>query len=318
MMARVFLPMWLISWAVLLPITGVNTRVGANDGLNLLIFGNIEPDKQARYWAHLVLAYVFTFWIFHNIRLEMTHYVTTRQQYLINPVHAKSVQANTLLVTGIPVRYLTPAALHTLFKDLPGGVKRIWINRNLRELPDVFDRRLAACGKLEGAETKLLAAAAKLQLKAGGAVKDAEGRGAPSGVPPADRPTHKLGFLGLLGEKVDTIDWARSEIAACNTLLAEGRREMTLELSDPNQTPLEDEDGFARHDDDNADAEEAVEDAKQGKKSKADKKKGYPAISSAFITFNRQIAAHMAQDMLLHHEPYRMSPYFYSLTPYVR
>jgi hypothetical protein len=43
----------------------------------------------------------------------------------------------------IPTRYLSRAALHGLFKDLPWGMKRIWVNRNLRTLPDVYDRRMA-------------------------------------------------------------------------------------------------------------------------------------------------------------------------------
>ncbi|KAJ6588857.1 hypothetical protein B0H19DRAFT_1101507 [Mycena capillaripes] len=314
MMARIFFPIWIISWAILLPITSVNTHVDNNTKLDLFIIGNVQPDKQVRYWAHLVLAWVFTFWVFYNIRYEMKHFVTTRQQFLINPVHAKSVQANTVLVTGIPTRYLSPMALHGLFKDLPGGVKRIWVNRNMRALPDVYDRRMAACGKLESAETKLLAIAAKAHLKAaGGAAKDAEGRGGVPQVAQADRPTHKLGFLGLFGEKVDSIDWARKEIAACNKLLAEGRRAMVREMSDPNETPAEeDEHGFARHDGDDADAEQVVEAKKEGKSSKNE---GYPAISSAFITFNRQIAAHMAENILLHHEPYRMAEKYTEVSP---
>jgi hypothetical protein len=163
-------------------------------------------------------------------------------------------------------------------------------------------------GKLEGAETKLLSIAAKAHLKAGGAAKDAEGRGGVPVVPKEDRPTHKLGFLGLFGEKVDSIEWARGEIAACNKLLAEGRRAMVKEMSDPNQTPEEDEHGFATHEGDNADAGEVVEEEqKGGAKGKKDvKHQGYPAISSAFVTFNRQIAAHMAENILIHHEPYRM------------
>jgi hypothetical protein len=317
MMARVFLPIWVLSWAILIPVTSIGTSVNNSTKLDRFIMGNVEPDKQVRLWAHLALAYVFTFWVFYNIRLEMTHFVTTRQQFLINPVHAKSVQANTVLVTGIPARYLTPAALHNLFKDLPGGVKRIWINRNLRTLPDVYDRRLAACAKLESAETKLLSIAAKKHLKAGGAAgKDAEGRGGVPEVAREERPTHKLGFLGLLGEKVDSIDWARGEIAACNKLLRQGQRAMAKEMSDPNQTPAEeDEDGFARHEGDDADAEGQV-DAQKGKPSKEAKEaekistQGYPAISSAFITFNRQIAAHMSENILLHHEPYRMGTSF--------
>ncbi|KAJ7754438.1 hypothetical protein B0H16DRAFT_744297 [Mycena metata] len=315
MMARVFFPIWIISWVILLPITSVGTHVGNNTKLDLFVMGNVESDKQTRYWAHLVLAWAFTGWVFYNIRAEMTHFVITRQQFLINPVHAKSVQASTVLVTGIPTRYLTPAALHEMFKDLPGGVKRIWINRNLRALPDVFDRRMAACAKLESAETKLLSIAAKQHLKSGGASKDPEGRGGVPEVAEADRPTHKLGFLGLFGEKVDSINWARGEIAACNKLLKEGRREMTRDLRDPNQTPATpDADGFATHEGDDADAETEVEAAKEGKVAKG-KNDGYPAISSAFITFNRQIAAHMVENLLLHHEPYRMASKYTEVSP---
>ncbi|KAJ6488018.1 hypothetical protein C8R45DRAFT_902598 [Mycena sanguinolenta] len=319
MMARVFLPMWIISWAVLLPLTSVGTSVNPpGTGLDRFIMGNISPAQQTRTWAHLALVWVFTFWIFYNIRLEMNHFVTTRQQFLVSPVHAKSVQANTVLITGIPARYLNPAALHAMFKDLPGGVKRIWVNRNLRTLPDIYDRRMAACGKLESAETKLLSIAAKAHLKAAanGAGKDPEGRGGAPVVPQEDRPTHKLGFLGLFGEKVDSIDWARKEIAVCNKLLAEGRRAVMKEMSDPNQTPEEDEDGFAVHEGDNEDAEQAVEERKEGKKGKKDvATQGYPAVSSAFITFNRQIAAHMAENILLHHEPYRMAEKYTEVSP---
>jgi hypothetical protein len=59
----------------------------------------------------------------------MAHFITTRQIHLIEPAHAKSTQANTILVTGVPNKYLTQENLHHLFKDLPGGVKKIWINR---------------------------------------------------------------------------------------------------------------------------------------------------------------------------------------------
>ena len=120
----------------------------------------------------------------------MGHFVITRQHHLIDSVHSKSVQASTLLVTGIPARYLNQDALRRVFGSLPGGVKKIWINRqaikaphydinlslvrNLNHLPDVYDRRLQACNKLEAAETKLLRAAVKLradQLKEAGELK---------------------------------------------------------------------------------------------------------------------------------------------------
>ncbi|KAJ6595663.1 hypothetical protein DFH09DRAFT_1135267 [Mycena vulgaris] len=313
MMTRVFLPIWLVSWAILLPVTSINTRVGTNSKLDLFMIGNVQSDQEIRYWAHLALTYSSTIWVFYNIRLEMTHFVTMRHQFLVTAVHAKSVQANTVLITGIPARSLTLAALHTLFKDLPGGVKRIWINRNLRTLPGVYDRRLAACEKLEAAETSLLSRAAKQHFKARKSRKSAEGgEGAPE-IVHADRPTHRLGFLGLLGQKVDSIDWARKEIVACNKLLAQGRRAMAREISDPSQPPVEEAaDGFAPYEGDDTDVEAQVEVGSKGGKTA---NQGYPVVSSAFITFNRQIAAHMAENILLHHEPYCMAEKYTEVSP---
>jgi calcium permeable stress-gated cation channel len=60
MMVKILLPVWFLSWAVLLPVTSVKTQVGQNTGLNLFIFGNISSDKQPRYAAHLVVVYLIT------------------------------------------------------------------------------------------------------------------------------------------------------------------------------------------------------------------------------------------------------------------
>jgi calcium permeable stress-gated cation channel len=59
----------------------------------------------------------------------MRHFITVRQLHLINPAHSKSVQANTILVTGIPARYLSVAALSELYSHLPGGIVKVWLNR---------------------------------------------------------------------------------------------------------------------------------------------------------------------------------------------
>lgn len=386
MMVKILLPIWFISWAVLIPVTTVNTSVPCKDNLDKLTYGNIGPNQQARYAAHLILAWFFTcesgstfmtthllwieltlglVWIFYNIQNEMRHFIITRQQHLIEPNHAKSLQANTILITGVPVRYLNQRSLLKLFEDLPGGVKKIWINRNLKELPDLYDRRLAACKKLESAETALLRTAAKLrskeQSKKGGkaaaeeeakAKKNADPEAAPidletatSIVPRDQRPTHRLGFLPFTGKKVDTIEWAREEIKECNKLLEEAR------------TVIRDEDV--------ASGEQEDQVANQGRRSEESNKKSgfmisyklsrcfytclgfkpidvvkettgalknttaaikgevtgrisgygdskYPPLNSAFVTFNKQIGAHLATQVLAHHEPYRMSACFRS------
>ena len=58
-MAIILLPIWFISWAVLLPITAVKPSTGLK-GLDIFTFGNVATGAQARYAAHLVLVYGFT------------------------------------------------------------------------------------------------------------------------------------------------------------------------------------------------------------------------------------------------------------------
>ncbi|KAF9448040.1 DUF221-domain-containing protein [Macrolepiota fuliginosa MF-IS2] len=350
MMVKVFLPIWLISWAVLFPVTAVRTSSSAStDNLSKLTFGNVGDDDRKRYSAHLILAWFSTFWIFYNIKNEMRHFITTRQQHLIEPNHAKSLQANTILITGIPERYLNQRSLHMLFEDLPGGVKKIWLNRNLKELPDIYDRRLEACNKLESAETTLLRTAAKLRLeeqkKKGDKVaadedtdvkKDADPEAADietatSIVPRDQRPTHRLGALPFTGKKVDTVEWAREEIKECNRLLEEGRE--TIEDEDEafseEQTQAADQTtGSDQSHKKSFKPTAVVKEATGALKHTTTMIKGkvtarisghgdmkYPPFNSAFVTFHKQIGAHLAVQALAHHEPYRMTAKYNEVSP---
>ncbi|EGN92844.1 hypothetical protein SERLA73DRAFT_116657 [Serpula lacrymans var. lacrymans S7.3] len=292
MMVRILLPIWIISWIVLLPTTSAGTLSTGKTGLDRFIFGNVPTSQQDRYAAHIILVWIFTFWIFWNIRYEMQKFITARQIFLISPEHSSTVQANTILVTGIPAKFLSEKALSKMYSHLPGGVKKIWINRDLKELPDIYDRRLAASGKLESAETALITTAAKLRAeqlekdaKAGKDTSIADTTDAERDlslaeklVPKNKRPTHRLpaGFmpfsLPLIGKEVDSIDWARKEIATMTVL---------LERVDSNDRPLQ----------------------------------TYPPLSSAFVTFNQQIAAHLAVRALTHHEPYRMHDKYVEVAP---
>lgn len=400
MMIKVFVPIWVLSWAILLPITSVRTGTPGSDSLTRFTFGNVGTEQQSRYWAHLVCVWVFTFWILHVIRGEMTHFLITRQQHLTEKEHSESVQAKTILVTGIPKRYLTQTALRALFQDLPGGVKQIWINRDLKELPEFYDRREKACNKLEGAEVALMRTALKIKLaesKAAakgkspktpakndsrdsttelqkGAVatsEDAEVGIEETIVPRDKRPTHKTGFLGLFGTKVDSIEWCREEIATCNKALDEGRSHIAstdgftegadFDLVDGADlqggavdkfgNPIgrarkadtwKDVDGDGEGDVLNVkgvivdgvmaavggvkDAPgRAVKGAVGGVQGAVTNIKGalkgapsdekYPALNSAFITFNRQIAAHLAFQSLAHHMPYTMTGRYIEVAP---
>lgn len=323
MIVRILLPIWLVSWAVLLPITSVHTSVSNHTGLDLFIFGNVAPNKQGRYAAHLILAWFFTIWIWWNIRYEMKHFVTARQRWLIEPANAASAKASTVLITGVPRHYLTESAIVNLFSHLPGGVAKVWLNRDLKDMPDLYERRQKAAKKLESAETSLINTAVKLhnkQLKAEAKTsKNVDKRSsidtannpltAPSPidvergdvslaeklVPKNKRPTHRLPPVGFLpfglpftGKKVDTIEWAREELAETNAALRTARVALRRDVATTSSLPPQETN--------RPDALKADPGSSQT----------YPPLNSAFVLFNQQIAAHMAAQVLTHHMPYRM------------
>ena len=57
MMIKIFVPVWLVSWAVLLPIHAAG-RTNGLKGLDQFTYGNIA--QPARYSAHIILIYFFT------------------------------------------------------------------------------------------------------------------------------------------------------------------------------------------------------------------------------------------------------------------
>ncbi|QRW10341.1 tranport-associated late exocytosis protein [Ceratobasidium sp. AG-Ba] len=305
MMVRVFLPIWIISWVVLLPVdaAGVNNK----DGLDQFTYGNIPRNSQVRYAAHVVLAWLTTGWVLYNIKKEMRNFVSARQRHLVDPVHSASAQANTVLITGVPRKFLDEEALAQLFQHVPGGVKKVWLNRDLKDLPDIYERRLKASNKLESAEFQLVATANKLDrqhklnlAKAAKKGKDittvkpvvpddveATPHLADKLVPRDQRPTHRLpaGFmpfaLPFIGQKVDTIEWARKEVVEAEKELAEGRRKLAEDVANVG----------------------------------VDMDENYPPLNSAFILFNQQIGAHIAAQITVHNEPYRMAEKYTEVAP---
>ncbi len=59
----------------------------------------------------------------------MQYFVTMRQRWLVDAKNATLPQASTVLITGVPQKYLTESALDDLFSVLPGGVRKVWLNR---------------------------------------------------------------------------------------------------------------------------------------------------------------------------------------------
>ena len=264
----------------------------------------------------------------------MAHYVRVRQHYLISRAHSSTAQACTILVTGIPPKYLSESALTRLFSHLPGGVRKVWVNRDLGDMPELYNRRLKTCKMLESVETSLLNKAikrnSKKEKKTAKAGHKEEGS-TPSNdpeaarivpveelVPREDRPTHRLPpftwlpfSIPFVGKKVDTIEWAREQVHELNVQLEQRRDILARDIA--RTTAAE------------AQVTDRVHRIGTGKLNVAIptvpvtiplvkarpvaefSDQTYPPANGAFILFNKQIAAHMAAQTLIHHEPYRMS-----------
>lgn len=59
----------------------------------MFTFGNVAATQQARYGAHLAVAWVLTFWVFYLIWTECKNFVKVKHDYLSSPEYAFSERA---------------------------------------------------------------------------------------------------------------------------------------------------------------------------------------------------------------------------------
>jgi hypothetical protein len=198
---------------------------------------------------------------------------------------------------------------------------------HLGDLPEVYDCHIQAVDRLKSTENTLLKTAAKLhatnlkkEAKAarefgtttptpGASTTDIAGQpfrhlshGDPENritlveklVPQKMRPTHRLPLhfmpfaLPFVGKRVGYIHQARDDIVTMNDLLNKGRKLIQSESSEKALPIPTNPDSTISND--NMTLSE-----------------GYLVLNSAFITFNKQIAVHLAKTALNHRQPYRMA-----------
>ena len=208
----------LITWPVLFPVNA--TGGGGSKQLDLISFSNVTNTKN-RFYAHTFIAWIFFTFVFYVVMRESIYYINLRQAYLLSPLYANRMSSRTVLFTSVPKDYLDEGKLRRIFGK---QVKNLWIANDCEEIEDLVNQRDKAAMKLEAAETKLVTMSNKARLedaKKGGhheegaeltnnGVDGESGSVAARWVQPKQRPTHRLKFL--IGKKVDTINWCRSEL----------------------------------------------------------------------------------------------------------
>ncbi|KAF3767576.1 DUF221-domain-containing protein [Cryphonectria parasitica EP155] len=209
-----------ITWPVLFPVNA--TGGGGQSQLDVLSYSNInQQTEKNRYFAHALVAWVFLGFVMYMIMRECIYYVNLRQAFLISPMYSDRVSSRTVLFTSVPDDFLEERKLRKIFGN---SVRHVWITGDIKKIDELVEKRDKTAFKLEKAEIKLIKLANKNRLKATkGAPADGQeqqpaldaesGSIAARWVPAKKRPTHRTGPLGLIGKKVDSIDWCRSELA---------------------------------------------------------------------------------------------------------
>lgn len=134
-------------------------------GLDTLAWSNVSPEHTSRYWGHLILAVGVIGWVCFIFHQELLHYIFKRQEYLSSPGHRLKASSTTVLITDIPLELCTLEALTELYDDFPGGVRRIWINRDFKTLVEKAQARNRFENLLEDAETNLIRKATRRHRK---------------------------------------------------------------------------------------------------------------------------------------------------------
>ncbi|KAI8871220.1 DUF221-domain-containing protein, partial [Ramicandelaber brevisporus] len=192
------------SCAILIPINV--TAGGKSNGAVKLAIANVPPESPRR-WAHLVLTIVFIWITIYRIIKDLREYVLLRHQHLSRDEHRLTAQANTILVAGVPDNYVDIEKLYHLFSEFPGGIRRIFINRNIGSLEAETKERDSLCAELEGVITTYIMQSVK-NSKAG---KELLG----------PRPVKKIGWIPFCSPKVDAIDYLSARVASLSQTIAE-------------------------------------------------------------------------------------------------
>ncbi|KIK66859.1 hypothetical protein GYMLUDRAFT_37938 [Collybiopsis luxurians FD-317 M1] len=256
MLIQIFLVFTIVTFAVLIPVDFIGQH-GGKSSLDRITWTNVtEAKEQKRFLAHIVVVYVLTLFVIYQVRREMGHFVALRQRFLLSPAHSRLAQARTVLITSVPDTLSTEASLRQFASFVPGGVERIWLYRDTKKLNKLFNERNKRCTTLEKAVSEILRDAIKAWRKKEAARRKRKAKGIPKArsgdveagqggaeplsddegllerepsmklldeLVPAKRPKNRTGPLGLIGDKVDTLEWCKDEIVKLNSEIDSAR-----------------------------------------------------------------------------------------------
>ncbi|XP_014509078.1 calcium permeable stress-gated cation channel 1 [Vigna radiata var. radiata] len=209
---KIFVPIAFLAWAVLVPVNSTSTglegakldNITASD-IDKLSISNVHKESQ-RFWAHIVVAYAFTFWTCYILSKEYEKVAAMRLQFLAS--EKRRPDQFTVLVKNIPPdpdESVSENVEHFFLVNHSDNYLTHQVVYNANKLSKLVKKKKKLQNWLVYYQNKLERT--------------------------SERPQIKTGFLGLCGVQVDAIDHHNTEIDRLSKEIALERDKVT---NDPN------------------------------------------------------------------------------------
>lgn len=145
----IFVPAAVLVCPILIPINythGKSTATGGVSGLDTFGWSNVGLNHADRFWAHLLIGWLFIGFVCVVIWIELAYYVQILQV-------SRHRDICTILVEAIPRDYMTAESIKQCFSIFPGKVIGVAINEDMGRITSLALHRTALARRLELAET---------------------------------------------------------------------------------------------------------------------------------------------------------------------
>ncbi|CAM8998007.1 unnamed protein product [Rhodiola kirilowii] len=184
---KIFVPLTILSLLVLVPVNVTGERLETTEDIQ---FSNIDklsisnvPRGSKRFWVHIGMAYIFTFWTFHVLYQDYKTVADMRLRFLAS--EGRRPDQFTVLVRNVPPdpdETVSEYVEHFFSVNHPDQYLLHQVVYNANDLAE-------SVAKIRSLQNWLVYYQTKHERK------------------PAKRPTTKTGLFGMLGTTVDAIDY---------------------------------------------------------------------------------------------------------------
>ncbi|XP_009592755.1 CSC1-like protein At3g21620 [Nicotiana tomentosiformis] len=199
---KIFVPIAFIAFSVMVPVNWTNRTLEHSNltysDLDKLSISNIPLGSQ-RFWTHLVMAYIFTFWTCYVLKREYEIIASMRLHFLAS--ERRRPDQFTVLVRNVPPdpdESVSELVEHFFMVNHQDHYLTNQVVYNANKLTTLVNEKKKKQNWLDYYQLKYTRNQSK-------------------------RPTLKTGFLGLFGKTVDAIDYYTSEIEKLSKEISDER-----------------------------------------------------------------------------------------------